>query len=185
MEDYDEFPIYSVAVDPKYCPQCGTEVGTREFDAGPMPWCDSCRMVLSRVAVSAGHVVVRDDADVLVLDEPVEQHAGLLSLPGGYASHDEGPREAVVRELEEETGLVADPDDLEFVTIYHADTPRTGFHFATYALDRSQTTGALTPEAAGFEAHCLPVEDVLAATERIRDSDRERIAMAFDRDVTD
>lgn len=38
MDDIDQFPIYSVAVDPEYCPQCGTEVGTREFNAGRQHW---------------------------------------------------------------------------------------------------------------------------------------------------
>ena len=183
MEDYDEFPIYSVAVDPTYCPQCGSEVGSREFDAGPMLWCDTCEMVFSRNPLSAVHVVVKDGEDVLVLDEPIPQHEGVWSLPGGHAGYDEGPREAAVRELEEETNLVADPDALSLVTVYHAETPKTAFHVATYALEARAATGEIEPEAEGFAVRSVPVDEVLAATDRIRDSDRERIAMAFDREL--
>jgi hypothetical protein len=42
MEDHDEFQIYSVVLAPEYCPQCGSEVGSREFDAGPKDWCGAC-----------------------------------------------------------------------------------------------------------------------------------------------
>ncbi|WP_436925987.1 NUDIX domain-containing protein [Halosimplex amylolyticum] len=180
MDDVDQFQIYSVAVDPEYCPQCGTEVGTRSFDAGPEQWCPECEMVFARNPLSAVHVVVRDGDDVLLLDEPIPQHEGVWSLPGGHARHDEGPREAAVRELREETGLRADPDDLSLVTVYHAETPRTAFHFVTYALERRAAAGDVTPEADGFAVETLPVTEVLAASDRLRDSDRERIELAFE-----
>jgi len=182
MEDYHQFEIYSVALDPTYCPQCGTAVTTREFDAGAMDWCEECQMVFSRNPLAAVHVVVRDDDRVLLLDEPIPQQEGVLSLPGGHAHHEEGPREAVLRELEEETGLVATPDALSLVTVWHAETPAVAFHFSTYALEEADAAGELRPEAAGFEIRHEPVADVLAGDLSLRDSDRERIAMAFDRE---
>ncbi|WP_227130738.1 NUDIX hydrolase [Halorubellus salinus] len=182
MEDYDRFDIYSVALDPEYCPQCGSEVGSREFDAGPMDWCGDCELVFSRGPIAAVHVVVRDDDHVLLLDELIPQHDGVLSLPGGHAHHDEGPREAVLRELEEETALAATPDALSLVTVYHAETDAVAFHFATYALEYADTTGTLSPEADGFEIRREPVDDVVGGAVPIRDSDRERVAAAFDRE---
>lgn len=180
MRDVDQHDIHSVVVEPDYCPRCGTELGTREFETGTHPWCDGCGTVFGKVAVSAVHVVVHGDGGVLVLDEPIPQHEGLLSLPGGYARWDEGPREAVLRELHEETALRADPDDLSLVTVYPARTPDVGLHFATYALDRAATDGELRPEAKGFEAAFRPVADVLAPGDHIRDNDQERIAMALE-----
>lgn len=182
MEDDDRFRIYSVALDPEYCPQCGSEVGSREFDVGPMDWCEGCEMVFARTPVSAVHVVVRDGDHVLLLDEPVPQQEGVLSLPGGHAHHDEGPREAVLRELEEETALAATPDALSLVTVYHAATEPVAFHFATYALEYDDATGTLTPEADGFEIRREPVDDVIDGAVPIRDSDRERVAATFDRE---
>ena len=180
MDDVDQFPIYSVAVDPEYCPQCGTEVGTREFDAGPQHWCPECEMVLARNPLAAVHVIVRDGDRVMLLDEPIPQHEGVWSLPGGHAGYDEGPRAAAVRELNEETGLRADPAALSLLTVYHAETANVAFHFTTYTLERSAASGDVVPEATGFEVEVLPVEEVLASTERLRKSDRERIEMAFE-----
>jgi 8-oxo-dGTP diphosphatase len=37
------------------------------------------------------------------------------SLPGGYIRKDETPQQAVVRELSEEVGIIADPDQLQLV----------------------------------------------------------------------
>lgn len=180
MDDVDRFPIYSVAVDPEYCPQCGTAIGTREFDAGNYRWCEPCEMVFARNPLAATHVVVQDGEEVLLLDEPIPQHEGLLSLPGGHARYDEGPREAAVRELTEETGLQADPADLTLVTVYPAKTPRTAFHFSTYALDFCDVTGNLVPEAEGFEILFLQVDDALADSDRLRASDRDRISMVVE-----
>lgn len=181
MRDVDRFPIYSVAVDPEYCPQCGTELGARTFEEGEYTWCSTCEMSFGRVPVAAVHVIVHDGTDILVLDEPIPQHEGVWSLPGGFARYDEPPRAAAVRELREETGLDADPSDLSLLTVRHGETEEMGFHFSTYTLPMTAATGELRPEGPEFRIEVLPVEDVLAATERLRDLDRERIELAFER----
>lgn len=180
MREVDKHDIHSVVMDTEYCPRCGTELGTREFPSGTYQWCDGCELVVGRVPISAVHGVVHGDGEVLLLDEPVPQHEGLLSLPGGFAGYDEGPRPAVLRELEEETNLRADPEDLELVTVYPAQAGDVGFHFSTYALNRADTNGEIVPEAEGFEAAFYPIEEVLGDTDRIRDNDQERIAMALE-----
>jgi ADP-ribose pyrophosphatase YjhB (NUDIX family) len=180
MREVDEHDIHSVVMDTEYCPRCGTELGTREFPSGTTQGCDGCELVIGRVPIPAVHVVVHGDGEVLLLDEPVPQHEGLLSLPGGFARYDEGPRAAVLRELAEETNLRADPGDLTLVTVYPARAGDVGFHFATYALERATTTGEIEPEAEGFETAYYPVEEVLGDTDRIRDNDQERIAMALE-----
>ncbi|WP_411962766.1 NUDIX hydrolase [Haloferax sp. YSMS24] len=180
MVDFEAIDIDSVAVEPDYCHRCGSELGTTEFEGDDYPWCPSCDLVLSRTAVPAVHVVVHDDDTALVLDEPIPQHEGVWSLPGGHVKPDEGPREAVLRELEEETGLRAAPDDLRFLTILHAEMPTVAFYFITYALDRSAVAGELAPEADGFEATFRALEEIRSSPDRIRESDVERIELAFE-----
>ncbi|WP_440009588.1 NUDIX hydrolase [Halomicrococcus sp. SG-WS-1] len=181
MVDIESVDIDSVAVDPDHCHRCGAAVGSCEFEGREHPWCSECELVLSRNPIPGVHVVVHDDDHVLLLDEPIPQHEGVWSLPGGHAKYDEGPKRAAVRELEEETGLRADPPDLQFLTILHAERSRVAFYLITYALERSGVSGELTPEAEGFEATFLSIETVRASPDRIRDSDLERIEMALGR----
>lgn len=178
--DVDAFDIDSVAVDPDYCHRCGGALGTCTMEGEEHAWCASCELVLSRNPVPGVHVVVHDGDRVLLLDEPIPQHAGVLSLPGGHARPDEGPREAGVRELEEETGLRAAPDDLRFLTIVHAEYPDVALYLITYGLARSVTSGTLAPEAAGFEVAFRPVDALRESPDRLRASDLERIELALE-----
>lgn len=172
--------IHSVAVEPEHCHRCGAELAACEWDGREHPWCSACELVLSRNPVPGVHVVVHDDEEVLLLDEPVPQHDGVRSLPGGHARPDEGPKRAGLRELEEETGLRAEPSDLAFLTVLHAELPGIAFYLLTYELDRDRVSGTLAPEAEGFEAAFHPIDGVRASADRIRDSDLERIEMAFE-----
>ncbi|WP_134740074.1 NUDIX domain-containing protein [Nocardioides sp. 503] len=61
---------------------------------------------LQRVAAYA--LVEREGAVLLTRVSPRGFHTGLWSLPGGGIDHGEPPREAVVREVREETGLAVE-----------------------------------------------------------------------------
>lgn len=181
MEVTDPSDIESVAVEPDHCHRCGAAVGTCEWEGREHPCCPECEIVLSRHPVPGVHAVVHDDDHVLLLDEPIPQHEGIWSLPGGFTKYDEGPKESLLRELEEETGLHADHSDLEFLNVVHAEFPEKALYLLTYALERDDVAGELRPEDDGFEAAFHPVEVVRSSPDRIRDSDLERIEMAFER----
>jgi 8-oxo-dGTP diphosphatase len=68
---------------------------------------------LQRVAAYA--LALRDDAVLLTRNSPRGPHPGLWNLPGGGIEHGEQPRDAVAREMAEETGL--DPKVGEIVTV--------------------------------------------------------------------
>ncbi len=75
------------------------------------------RQRVQRVAAYA--VIVRGDQILLSrLSERVTRHE-LWSLPGGGIDHGEDPRDAVVREVYEETGLHAEPGRLVDVHSTH------------------------------------------------------------------
>jgi ADP-ribose pyrophosphatase YjhB (NUDIX family) len=171
MVEYD-FDIVSVSRVPEHCQRCGAELGRRSFEGNDLPWCADCAVMYARNPVPGVHLVV--------LDEPIPQHEGLLSLPGGHARPDEHPTEAVVRELEEETGLTADPDDLRFLTVVHAEFPETALYLLTYAVERERVTGELTPEFEDGAAFFEPLEELRGNPGRIRDSDLQRIGLAFE-----
>ncbi|MGH3359745.1 MAG: NUDIX domain-containing protein [Nocardioidaceae bacterium] len=97
--------------------------------------------------------IVRDDALLLTRISANGHHTGQWTLPGGGVDHGERPRDAVVREVYEETGLRAsvgrllDVHDTHFVGV--APNGRTedyhGIHLvfdATVADDTAQVIEA-------------------------------------------
>jgi ADP-ribose pyrophosphatase YjhB (NUDIX family) len=180
MEELD-FDLAVVAQAHDYCHRCGGELGTREFQGRDRDYCPDCNVAFTRKPVPGVHVVVHGDGEVLLLDEPIPQHEGLWSLPGGFTEYDEGPKETGLRELAEETGLTADPDDLTYATTLHVEFDHVALYLMTYGLDRADTSGTLTPEFEDGEAAFHPIEEVRAAAgDRIRESDLERIEQALD-----
>ena len=77
----------------------------------------------------------RDDGEpVLLLTRvsPVGYPAGWWALPGGGVDHGESPNDAVLRELHEETGLVARSSRLVEVHDVHTVAPGRGDRFEDY-----------------------------------------------------
>lgn len=61
-----------------------------------------------RLMLTVDAVVFRingDKPEVLLIQRKHDPYAGMWALPGGYVDMDETVEEAIVRELEEETGL--------------------------------------------------------------------------------
>ncbi len=109
---------------------------------------------------------------ILLVERGVEPYTGTLALPGGFlASAEEDIEDAAVRELCEETGLVADGLHLEQLRTYGApgrDPRRRVITICYLAL-----VPDLPPPTAGGDAQAaqwLPVDTVL----------RQRVNLAFD-----
>ncbi|GIJ78879.1 ADP-ribose pyrophosphatase YjhB, NUDIX family [Micromonospora phaseoli] len=89
---------------PRACPTCGGTVWRN-----PLPVAVAVAPV--RTATGLGVVVVRRD---------IEPARGLLALPGGFIEYGEEWRDALVRELREETGLHADAAGAELIAVHSA-----------------------------------------------------------------
>ena len=69
-----------------------------------MVTCDECNGWLNpALAVDAA---VQRDEEILLIQRKFPPMAGYWALPGGFVERDEDPLIAVLRELEEETGLI-------------------------------------------------------------------------------
>ncbi|MFJ5677843.1 NUDIX hydrolase [Streptomyces sp. NPDC093097] len=96
----------------------------------------------SKAQALFGVGVIVLDADGRVL---LGRHrAGTWELPGGKVDPGEGVRSAAARELHEETGLHAEPDDVRVFTMLHDDLD--GLHRITMAALVTRYRG--TPYAA-------------------------------------
>ena len=63
-------------------------------------------------------IVQRGDRKILLIKRKEEPFKNCLALPGGYVNIREEIVDAAKRELEEETGIVVNRDELDFVGIF-------------------------------------------------------------------
>ena len=98
----------------KHCPRCGAAV--EPLDGGARIECSECglRHYASSKPTASG-LVVGDDGRILIARRAHEPDRGKWDLPGGFVSEGEDPRDALRRELEEETSLRVEP--LEFFDV--------------------------------------------------------------------
>lgn len=108
-----------------FCPRCGHELHDREaHDHTIRRTCDNCRFVYFRDPKVAAAVFVTRDGKVLLVKRAMDPGRGKWALPAGFVDYGEDPREAAVREVEEETGLEVELDRL--VDVLPGDTPGQG-----------------------------------------------------------
>lgn len=73
-----------------------------------------------RSLVAVYVIVINSQGEILLLRRfNTGYHDGFYDVPAGHLEEGETLRQAALRELEEETGLVAMVDDLEFVELLH------------------------------------------------------------------
>ncbi|GAA1890542.1 NUDIX domain-containing protein [Asanoa iriomotensis] len=82
--------------------------------------CAACGETTYRNPVPVAVAVLPVDDGVLVIRRAVPPRVGLLALPGGFVDHGESWQRAVVRELGEETGIVAAESDVTLFDVHSA-----------------------------------------------------------------
>lgn len=91
----------------KYCIECGTKLVEKELDKeGIIPYCPNCRAYrFPNFNVAVSMIVMNPQKDKILL---IQQYGRKdFILVAGYVNKGEEAEHAVVRELEEETGLKA------------------------------------------------------------------------------
>ena len=91
---------------PVYCPYCGSLLVKRMLEGRSRLFCESCDEVFYQNPLpSVAILAVNDHGKLLLVRRSVEPGRGDWCLPGGFIEVGERAEEAVLRELEEETGL--------------------------------------------------------------------------------
>lgn len=90
-----------------------------------------------RPRVGVGVIVIQDRKVLLGLRKS-EHGQGCWSPPGGHLEFGEDPKEAVLRELKEETGLIGRVDSLTLLGVTNDIFEESGKHYITlnYRLDK-------------------------------------------------
>jgi ADP-ribose pyrophosphatase YjhB (NUDIX family) len=94
----------SVLLEMNYCPCCAHPLEDRFVFGRTRRVCSSCGFIFFREHKVAAAAVVARDGKVLLVRRTMTPGQGKWTIPGGFVEFDEDPREAVVREVLEETG---------------------------------------------------------------------------------
>lgn len=89
-----------------YCPKCSAKLTLQSRQGRERPVCPECNYIFyfdPKVAVLA--LALRGDK-VLLIQRAYNPGKGKWACPAGFVEYDEDPADAVLRELEEETGLI-------------------------------------------------------------------------------
>ncbi|MGI5354026.1 NUDIX domain-containing protein [Streptomyces sp. CA-252508] len=136
--------VQSHSVKDSHCTSCGAP-----YPAG-RGWpraCASCGAVAYRnplpVAVALLPAADARGTGLVVITRTIEPHSGGIALSGGFIDHGEDWRDAVVRELREETGIEAPAGD---VTLADAMSSPAG-HLLLFGLLPERPAASLPPSA--------------------------------------
>jgi len=97
----------------RFCPKCGSQ--DFEIHNALSRHCAQCGFTFyQNPRASTAAFILNDKDELLVATRGKEPAKGTLDLPGGFVDNDENAEEGMVREILEETGLVIDPETVEY-----------------------------------------------------------------------
>ena len=108
----------------KYCPLCAGILEPAHLEGRERPRCAACGFVYFWNPACGVAAAVLDEAGrVLLIRRRIAPFRGEWALPAGYQEIDEDPRDTVLREVREETGIEIEVGEL-FDVLWVADDPR-------------------------------------------------------------
>jgi ADP-ribose pyrophosphatase YjhB (NUDIX family) len=166
--------------EPEYCPQCGGELGEKLEDGRQRKYCASCDQIIYQNPKPVAAVAVVKDDELLMIKRGINPGKGKWSLPAGFLERDEAPEDAAVRELEEETGLKADAEDLEVLGVaFEERLPDQYVVASVYRIKASKTEGEPTGADDAQEARFWNLEELEKSDEVRRAAFEEEIDKAL------
>ena len=111
--------------------------------------------------VPAVSAVIMQDDKVLLVKRSKEPSAGLWSFPGGRVELGETVREALVREVLEETSLVVEPGDMAGVQdVILKDQSETAFHYIIISFCARVISGELKAGDDAVDARWVELDEI-------------------------
>jgi len=140
----------------RFCPLCSHALEERHLFGADRAWCPACGFIHFRDPKLAVGALIVEDGRVLLVRRGVVPRRGYWAMPSGFVEYDEHPREALAREIREETGLEAEVGRV--VEVYPMADPNKKGVFLLF--ETRITGGELTPGDDVSEARWFPLEDI-------------------------
>jgi 8-oxo-dGTP diphosphatase len=144
------------------------------------PTCPSCGYIWYRNPVPAAGVILVRGLAVLLVKRKFDPRAGTWCLPAGFMEAGETPEQTAVRELQEETGLIAQPTGL-FGVYAGFDDPRVRTILLLYTgriTGGEERAGDDAIELGWFPLEALPADLSFASHRQALAQLHERLARA-------
>ena len=117
--------------DYQFCPFCGKKLKIRIEEEKERKFCSSCKWTYyPHVATTVAAVIVKS-GKILLVKRAREPYLGTWMFPAGFIDFGEHPKETLVREILEETGLNLKKAKLMDI-IQIEDDPRSLGHFCLF-----------------------------------------------------
>jgi ADP-ribose pyrophosphatase YjhB (NUDIX family) len=165
---------------PSFCPRCATPMASLDEHGTMRPTCPNCGYIWYRNPVPAAGVVLVERGRVLLVKRRWDPRAGAWCLPAGFMEAGETPEQSAIRELEEETGVIAQLTGL-FGVYAGFDDPRVRavlILYAAVATGGTQRAGDDAIELAWYPLDALPDDLAFASHRQALTELIERLAKA-------
>lgn len=146
----------------EFCPRCGTHLVDRSIEGRNRRYCETCDSPIYQNPKPVAGAIVVDGEEILLVKRGVAPAINFWSLPAGYLEVDEPPKKAAVRELKEETNLVASPGNLELhsTQFIHHNEGDPHVLVIIYTISSKDVNGSLSAgsdvlDAGFFSIECL------------------------------
>ncbi len=96
----------------KYCPYCATPLETRYIEGRERAYCPRCGFIHYRNPLPSVGIIAHRDGKFLLIKRGREPQKGVWAPPSGFIEEGEDPEETAIRELEEETGMKGEVEEL-------------------------------------------------------------------------
>ena len=110
-------------MDALFCPKCGCSLRVKEIYQQLRAFCSDCGYIhYEQLKVGAG-AIIEKDGKLLLLQRTEEPFRLQWNLPAGYVDISESPIQAVLREVQEESGLKVEVKGIDDIYFFN-DDPR-------------------------------------------------------------
>lgn len=154
---------------PSHCPYCGEKLGEKHADGKDRLYCGECDRIIWRNAEPVAAVVMRRGDEILFVKRGIEPGKGKWSLPAGFLEYEEQPEKAAARELEEETGLEVDENELElFEAMNMQRFPGQRLIALVYSIDHEKASGEISAGDDAVDAEFWGIDELEDSGEELR-----------------